>query len=51
MGGKRTDETVRWEERDQVKAGGEMKGGGFGKSSTFFFFFRSNRGTCCKASS
>lgn len=25
------DKTVRREERDQVKAGGEMKGGGLGK--------------------
>lgn len=31
--------TARWEERDQVKAGGEIKGGGFRKFSVFFCFF------------
>lgn len=31
--------TARWEERDQVKAGGEIKGGAFRKFSVFFCFF------------
>lgn len=31
--------TARWEERDQVKAGGELKGGGFRKFSVLFFVF------------
>lgn len=34
------DKTVRWEERDQAKAGGEMKGGGLGKWDFSAFQFK-----------
>lgn len=42
--------TARWEEREQVKAGGEIKGGGFRKFSGFFFFFFTRQHRTSRAS-